>query len=157
MTNVYTDSGPGTRVPPPLVYLAGFGCALLVELVAPSPELPVWLRIAGGLAGFLLLLLLDTRAMLRFRRHATPFNPARPAQTLVTDGPYRVTRNPMYIGMACLYAGATLAANVLWPLAFLPAVLFGIGRAIVPREERHLAVRFGEEYERYRRRVRRWL
>jgi len=139
------------------VYLAGFGCGLLVELDAPSPELPAWLRVAGGVAGILLLLLLDTRAMLRFRRHATSFNPSRPAQTLVTDGPYRVTRNPIYIGMACAYAGATLAANVLWPLAFLPAVLFVIGRAIVPREERHLAVRFGEEYERYRRRVRRWL
>ncbi|TML29544.1 MAG: hypothetical protein E6G30_03940 [Actinobacteria bacterium] len=58
----------------------------------------------------------------------TNWAPQRPPST--------VTRNPMYIGMACAYAGATLAANVLWPLAFLPAVLFVIGRAIVPREER---------------------
>src|SRR3954447_3222623 len=157
MTGVYTASTPGIRVPPPLVYLAGFGCGLLVELVAPSPELPVWLRIAGGVAGFLLLLLLDTRAMLRFRRHATPFNPARPAQTLVTDGPYRFTRNPMYIGMACAYAGAAIAASTLWPLALLPVVLLVVDRAIIPREERHLAERFAEEYERYRQRVPRWL
>ena len=157
MTNVYTGSSPGIRVPPPLVYLAGFGCGLLVELVSPSPELPGWLRVAGAVVGIVLLLLLDTRAMLRFQRHATPFNPARPAQALVTDGPYRFTRNPMYIGMACAYAGAAIAASTLWPLAFLPGVLFVIDRAIIPREERHLAERFGEVYERYRRRVPRWL
>ena len=157
MTSVYTTASPGIWVPPPLVYVAGFGCGLLVELVAPSPELPAWLRVAGGMAGIVLLLFFDTRAMLRFRHHATPVNPARPAETLVTDGPYRFTRNPMYIGMACVYAGAAIAAGTLWPLALLPGVLLVMDRAIIPREERHLAERFGEEYERYRRRVRRWL
>src|SRR3954453_10478644 len=116
MTDVYTASTPGIRVPPPLVYLAGFGSGLLVALVAPSPELPVWLRVAGGVAGILLLLLLDTRAMLRFRGHETLLNPARPAEALVTDGPYRFTRNPMYIGMARASAGAALATGALWSL-----------------------------------------
>ena len=156
MTNVYQTS-PGVLVPPPLVYLAGFGSGLLAELAAPSPELPTSLRIAGGVAGLALLLFLDTRAMLGFRRHATPFNPARPAKALVTDGPYGFTRNPMYIGMACAYAGAAIAASTLWPLALLPVVLLVVDRAIIPREERHLAERFGEDYERYRQRVRRWL
>jgi protein-S-isoprenylcysteine O-methyltransferase Ste14 len=157
MTNVYETSTPGIRIPPPLVYLAAFACGLLGELVAPSPGLPGWLRIGGAVAGIVLLLLLDTRAMLRFRRHGTPFNPARPAKALVTDGPYRFTRNPMYVGMACAYAGAAIGVSALWSLALLPAVLFVIDRAIVPREERHLAETFGEEYERYRLRVPRWL
>ncbi len=89
--------------------------------------------------------------------HGTPFNPARAAQALVTDGPYRVTRNPMYLGMACAYAGAALVTGALWSLALLPLVLLVIDRAIIPREEKHLAASFGAEYERYRRRVRRWL
>jgi protein-S-isoprenylcysteine O-methyltransferase Ste14 len=139
------------------VYLAGFGCGLLVELAAPSPDLPTWLRIVAGVAGVALLLFFDTRAMLRFQRHSTPMNPARPAEALVTDGPYRFTRNPMYIGMAGAYAGAAIAAGTLWPLALLPIVLLVVDRAIIPREERHLAKRFGEEYERYRQRVPRWL
>ena len=140
-----------------MVYLAGFACGLLGELIAPSPGLPGWLRVGGAVAGIVLLLLLDTRAMLRFRRHRTPVNPARPAKALVTGGPYRFTRNPMYIGMACAYAGAAVAAGALWSLALLPAVLFVIDRTIIPREERHLAEKFGEDYDRYSRSVRRWL
>ena len=157
MTSVYDGASPGIRVPPPLVYLAGFACGLLGELVAPSPGLAGWLRIGGAAAGIVLLLLLDTHAMLRFRRHGTPFNPARPAKALVTDGPYRFTRNPMYLGMGCAYAGAALAAGALWSLALLPLVLLIVDRLIIPREEAHLAASFGEEYERYRGRVRRWL
>jgi protein-S-isoprenylcysteine O-methyltransferase Ste14 len=157
MTSVYERRGPGIRVPPPLIYLGGFVCGLLAELVAPSPGLPNWLRIGGAAAGIVLLLLLDTRAMLRFRRVGTPFNPARAAEALVTDGPYRLTRNPMYLGMACAYAGAALAAEALWSLALLALVLLIIDRVIIPKEEAHLAASFGEQYLRYRGRVRRWL
>jgi protein-S-isoprenylcysteine O-methyltransferase Ste14 len=157
MTSVYEGSGPGIRVPPPLIYLGGFACGLLVEVVVPSPGLPGWLRIGGAAVGILLLLLLDTRAMLSFRRQRTPFNPARAARKLVTDGPYAHTRNPMYLGMACAYVGAALAAEALWSLALLALVLLIIDRVIVPKEEAYLAASFGEEYERYRGRVRRWL
>jgi protein-S-isoprenylcysteine O-methyltransferase Ste14 len=157
MTSVYDSSAPGIRLPPPLLYLAAFACGLLGELAAPSPGLPGWLRIGGAVTGIVLLGLLDTRAMLRFRRHRTPFNPARPAEALVTDGPYRFTRNPMYIGMACAYGGAAVGVGALWSLALLPAVLFVIDRAIIPKEERHLHERFAQDYERYRLRVPRWL
>lgn len=95
--------------------------------------------------------------MLRFRRHGPPFNPARAAEALVTDGPYGLTRNPMYLGMACAYAGTALGANALWSLALLPLVLLVIDRAIIPREEAHLAASLDEEHERYRWRVRRWV
>jgi protein-S-isoprenylcysteine O-methyltransferase Ste14 len=156
MTSVY-EAGPGIRVPPPAIYLGGFLAGVVVELLVPSPQPAGWLRIAAGAAGLALLFALDSSAMLRFRRSGTSFNPARPATALVTDGPYRFTRNPMYVGMAGLYAGAAVAAGVLWALAFLPAVLLAMDRLVIPREERHLAATFGDDYERYRRRVRRWL
>jgi protein-S-isoprenylcysteine O-methyltransferase Ste14 len=158
MTGVYdASSGPGIRVPPPVVYLGGFLAGVVVELLVPSPQPAAWLRIAAGGLGLAILLALDTSAMVRFSRSGTSFNPARPATALVTDGPYRITRNPMYVGMAGLHAGAAVATGVLWALAFLPAVLIAIDRLVIPREERHLAATFGEEYERYRRRVRRWI
>ena len=144
-------------MPPPLIYLSAFAVGVLADLVAPSPGLPVWLRILGGCGGVSVLLALDTFATLRFRAHKTPFNPARPARSLVVDGPYRFTRNPMYLGMAGAYAGAALASGLLWPLLFLPAVLGIVDRLIIPREERHLRELFGEDYERYAERVRRWL
>lgn len=157
MTPVYKPDGPGILVPPPLIYLAGFGLGGLAELALPSADLPLWLRLLGAGAGVALLLALDTFAGVRFRAHRTPFNPARPARALVVDGPYRFTRNPMYVGMACAYAGAALGSGWLWPLALLPVVLAVVDRQIIPREERHLADVFGADYARYRDRVRRWL
>ena len=157
MTRATPDRGPGIRVPPPLIYLAGFSAGVAIERIAPSLALPRSVRTAGGAAAAVLFLALDTRAMARFRRHRTPFNPARPARTLVTDGPYSFTRNPMYVGMACAHAGAALAANSVWSLALLAPTLAILDRAIVPREEAHLAISFGEDYERYRSSVPRWL
>ena len=156
MTDVYEARGP-VPVPPPLVYLAGFGVGLLIGLAASPPDLPTAVRVTGGVAGVVVLLALDTSAMRRFIRRGTPVNPARAARALVTDGPYRFTRNPMYLGMACAYAGAALAAGALWSLAVLPAVLLVVDRVIIAREERHLVARFGDQYERYRRSVRRWI
>lgn len=151
------DRGPGILVPPPVAYLSAFGVGLAMERALPSPKPPAWLRLLGGAAGALSLLALDSRAMLRFHRRKTPFNPTRPATALVTDGPYRFTRNPMYLGMGGAHAGAAVAAGALWSLAALPLALTAIDRLIIPREERHLAQSFGDEYEQYRRRVPRWL
>lgn len=109
------------------------------------------------MAGAAALIALDTASMVRFSRKRTPVSPAQASTALVTDGPYRFTRNPMYMGMACAYAGAAVAAAVLWALAFLPVVLLAVDRLVIPREERHLARAFGAEYDRYRGHVRRWL
>ena len=149
--------GPGVKVPPPLVYVAGFLAGMGVERAFPSPRPPVWLRIAAAAGGVSALLALDTTAMSRFMRAGTPIIPFRPATSLVTEGPYRMTRNPMYVGMGCVYAGAAVASGALWALATLPGVLLFIDREVIQREERHLAATFGEEYEDYRRRVRRWV
>ena len=154
-------SGNGTSgpfpFPPPLIYIAGLALGFLAELIEPTPQPATWLRIAAGAIGVAVLLALDSTAMARFGRAGTPVNPARAATALVTDGPYRLTRNPMYVAMAALYAGIAVAAGILWALALLPLVLLAVDRLVIPREERHLAARFGAEYERYRARVRRWL
>lgn len=144
-------------MPPPLVYVAGFVAGIGLESVAPSPKPPKALRVGAAAWSLAALGALDTTATVRFLRSRTPIIPVRPAKRLVTDGPYRFSRNPMYLGMAGAYAGAAVATGVLWALPFLPAVVSVIDRQVIPREERHLADTFGEEYERYRSKVRRWL
>jgi protein-S-isoprenylcysteine O-methyltransferase Ste14 len=76
---------------------------------------------------------------------------------LVTSGPYRFSRNPMYVGLSALYLGLALLFNVAWPLALFPVVVMALFRLVIRREERYLAEAFGETYALYAQRVRRWL
>lgn len=147
------------RVPPPLV---GLVTALLMAWSAGGP---VWHVPTGVNAWSVLLLVLvglafDVAGLLAFRASRTTVNPLRPerASALVTRGVYRITRNPMYVGMAFLLLawGIYLAhwpALLLGPAAY---VLYLTRFQIVP-EERALLALFGEEYRTYRARVRRWL
>jgi protein-S-isoprenylcysteine O-methyltransferase Ste14 len=111
----------------------------------------------GGAICIVIWLALDGSAMLRFRSARTSMVPMKPSTALVTSGPYLATRNPMYVGMAFLYAGLALLLGVIWSLAFLPAVLLMVDRFVIAREERYLEAKFGEEYRAYKGRVRRWL
>ena len=83
--------------------------------------------------------------------------PVYPARALVLRGPYRFSRNPMYVAMALLYFGICCWALALWPLLFLPFVLIIIQRSVIGREEAYLVRRFGDDYQRYLSQVRRWL
>jgi protein-S-isoprenylcysteine O-methyltransferase Ste14 len=84
-------------------------------------------------------------------------NPYKPATALAVHGPYRYTRNPMYLAMTIFYLGLTLLVNTLWPLVLLPAVLLVVQRGVINREERYLERTFGDAYRAYKARVRRWL
>ena len=122
---------------------------------AGSP--PPWVRIAGAVVGVAVFAYLDSRAMVFFRRSENNPTPWTPINELVTGGPYRLTRNPMYVGMAFLYAGLAFALGALWALVLLPLVLVVIDRYVIAREERYMERRFGPEYLDYKRRVRRWI
>jgi protein-S-isoprenylcysteine O-methyltransferase Ste14 len=147
----------GVWIPPPLFYVAGFLLGFAVELALPLSRPPLALALAGGAICIAIWLALDGSAMLRFRSARTSMVPMKPSTALVTSGPYLATRNPMYVGMAFLYAGLALLLGVIWSLAFLPAVLLMVHRFVIAREERYLEAKFGEEYRAYKGRVRRWL
>jgi protein-S-isoprenylcysteine O-methyltransferase Ste14 len=95
--------------------------------------------------------------MVTFVRARTPIMPIRPARALVTSGPYRFSRNPMYVGVTVLYFGIALLTNLAWPIVLLPVVLLVMNALVIGREERHLQAEFGQAYDEYRGRVRRWL
>ncbi len=148
---------PGVRFPPPLLYIGGFLVGLGLELAFPIDELPVALAVALGVLCLLVFLALDGGAMARFFRAKTSVIPAKPTTALVTSGPYRCTRNPMYLGMAFLYAGFAFGFGVFWAFVFLPLVLLVVDRVVIPPEERFLRAHFGDEFAQYSSRVRRWL
>ena len=151
-----TDSA-GVKVPPPLIYMAGLLVGVGLEQLVSTPKLPGPFALGAAGAGIAASLYLDGGATRSFLRAGTRMEPWKPSSNLVTTGPYRFTRNPMYVGMACLYLGASFAFGYLWSAALLPGVLVVIDRYVIAREERYLERRFGKPYLAYKTKVRRWL
>ena len=87
----------------------------------------------------------------------TNVNPVLPATALVVTGPFRFSRNPMYVARTVLYLGLGLLMNALWVIAVLVPLLLVMQYGVIQREERYLEATFGEAYRRYRSAVRRWL
>jgi protein-S-isoprenylcysteine O-methyltransferase Ste14 len=152
-----SDDTSGVRVPPWLYYIAGFLAGAALEIAFPIEAPSLGWRLVAGALGFALWLSLDGRAMRAFARAGTSMNVTAPTSALVTSGPYRYTRNPMYVGMAFLYAGLAVALGVIWALATLPIVLVVVDRLVIAREEPYLEARFGDPYREYKQRVHRWL
>src|SRR5688572_16371575 len=84
-------------------------------------------------------------------------SPSQPTTVIATTGPYRWTRNPMYLGMALVYAGLAIGFDAPIAFALLPLVLIAIQTQVIGREERYLEAKFGDDYRRYKAEVRRWL
>ena len=154
--------GHGARIviPPPLLFAAGFLAGIWCRRFLPGDALPG--LIAGGArpTGFILVAAgigFSLWGILTFFRAKTTIVPHRAVSSLVDRGPYRVTRNPMYVGLATAYVGLALFQNRLWPFAFLPLVLALLVIAVIRPEERYLEERFGDDYHAYRRRVRRFI
>jgi protein-S-isoprenylcysteine O-methyltransferase Ste14 len=148
------------RFLPPLAYLAGLIAGYALWWFWPVPVAPAeWslpIRIAGGVA-LALGLAIDLWAVVVFRHAGEDPNPMKPTGALTFRGPYRFTRNPMYLGLALVHAGLAFLGNALWPLLMLVPVIWVIRRQVIDREERYLETKFGAQYREYRANVRRWL
>jgi protein-S-isoprenylcysteine O-methyltransferase Ste14 len=148
---------PGVMACPPLIFLGALGLGLLldwlmpVQLFPPMPSrvLGAGLCLAGGAVGIW--------GSTTMRRAGTSMRPNRPVTALVTGGPFRFSRNPLYLSLTALYLGVTLLFDALWPLATFVPLLAVVHWKIVLREERYLEGKFGDEYRAYQARVRRWL
>jgi protein-S-isoprenylcysteine O-methyltransferase Ste14 len=148
---------PGAPLPPPLIHLLALAAGFGLELLRPLPLGGDTWRFGAGAVLLGAGIALTAAGLGTLRRHATTPNPRGSARALVTDGPFRYSRNPLYVGMALAHAGLALLVGSGWMLvALMPAVAL-MDRVIIAREERYLGRRFGLAYADYRQRVRRWL
>lgn len=155
--NVDAPKAAGAVVPVPFVFLGGFVFGVVVNLFHPLPIWRSdWIQVLGVVplaAGIWLL----ASARAAFDRHRTPLMPWEPSVVLVQDGPYRLSRNPIYLSFALMYLGASFLDNSVLLLIILAMVLALFDRTQIPREERYLQERFGEAYTQYKAKVRRWI
>jgi protein-S-isoprenylcysteine O-methyltransferase Ste14 len=150
-------SGARVRVLPPLLFLTVLAGALVLDGLWPLslPAEPLW-TVAGVLLVAAGLGLMAWAGVVMTRAHTT-VSPWAAVTALVTAGPFRLTRNPIYLGDLLVYAGIALWVGTWWPLLVLPLVLVAVQWLVIAPEERYLTSRFGDEYTAYRQRVRRWL
>ena len=148
---------PGVVAPPPLIYAVALLAGLLANRRFHVPFLP---RRLGRMLGWPLVLsglavgLLGVREM---RRAETNVSPYMPVTAIATEGPYRFTRNPMYVGFTLMYVGISALANALPPVLLLPLVLRLMRRGVIEREENYLERKFGDVYLEYKVRAPRWI
>ncbi|MGD0577352.1 MAG: isoprenylcysteine carboxylmethyltransferase family protein [Bryobacteraceae bacterium] len=145
------------RIPPPLIYAVGLGAGLLLSKWIPSRWLPAAICRLSGWTLVIAACSLAVPSLAIFLLKRTAIRPDRPATTLAVGGPYRLTRNPMYLSLALLYGGITILCQSIWALLFLFPVLFIIDRHVIVPEELYLERRFGSTYAQYKTRVRRWI
>ena len=143
---------------PPLAWALAVTAGLVLDWLAPLPFLPEdWPAGLLGAVVFVLALALGVWALDTMTRAGTNVPTNRPTTTIVEGGPYRFTRNPIYMGMFGGLIGLGIAFDNLWlPLMLVPFALV-IRYGVVAREEAYLDRKFGETYRGYRQRVRRWL
>jgi protein-S-isoprenylcysteine O-methyltransferase Ste14 len=156
MTDERADHA-GVVGPPPLLYGAALVIGAGLEWFWPTAIgfgwLPLWLGVILVLAGFAIALF----GGVALRRAGTNIPPHLPTTQLVTDGPYRYSRNPLYLALTLIYVGVGLIADDLWILVLLVPLLLLMHWGVIVREERYLEEKFGETYRQYKARVRRWL
>lgn len=153
------DIHPVMNIPVPwvfiLTYLIGFVVQLYLPMTIRSTVSATVIREVGLIvAGIGIVIAFSALGV--FRKRKTTTIPFETPSELVTAGPYRFTRNPMYLGLTLIYIGVAGTRLEVWPLILLPFLLAYINFVVIPFEERRLADTFGDQYRLYRAGVRRW-
>jgi len=154
-----TAAGPGAPLPPTLIYIACFGLGWWFDSSTPltaEPQVPApvvwtgWSLVAGGAGLFLW-------GLATFSRMRTGILLQKPATRIVDTPPYSWSRNPQYVSFTMMYVGLALALGLWWTLLLTPVVVLLVTVFVIAREERYLRTAFGDVYNDYCRRVRRWM
>jgi len=142
---------------PPLIYAAPLLISLITQVFFP------WNFLNGGLQhlyGWPLLitgLLIGVWSKKTMEQAGTHVNPYYPTKSIVTKGPFRFTRNPLYIALTVIYVAISILFNAMWPMVMLPFILTVIHHGVIKQEEAYLERKFGADYVEYKSKVRRWI
>ncbi len=144
-------------LPPPLIFLGYLVSAFVLHWAVPFPTPWTWpMRILGALLLAAGIALVGTAFSEMRKAHTTP-DARQPTTALVTDGPYRFTRNPIYLGFVLIYLGFTFLAGTLWGLLLSPFLIGTVTSSIVHAEEIYLEKKFEDTYRGYKSHIRRWI
>jgi protein-S-isoprenylcysteine O-methyltransferase Ste14 len=155
-TDMAGADNAGVIVRPPVLYVAALAAMLVLRWFWRLP-------IFGGVAFWpgLALVALAVGLLIWGRQTlvagGTNVDPSLPSTAIVTSGPYRFSRNPLYVGLAVVYLGLALALDTWWGIVLLALVLIVMHQGVIQREERYLERKFGDGYRQYRAAVRRYL
>jgi protein-S-isoprenylcysteine O-methyltransferase Ste14 len=145
------------RLLPPTYLMLGLAAMALAQLLVSGPRVIFgpWRLIGVPLIISGVWLAVHSDAL--FKRLETEIKPLRPSRIVVSEGPYRFSRHPMYVGFLAVLAGAAVLAGTLLPILVLVGMVWLFTAFFVVPEERHMEEQFGDEYRHYKASVRRWL
>lgn len=144
-------------VRPPLVYLSSVLTGVVVHIAWPLPFLPPALALPVGASLVVVAVALFSWAVRELRAAGTPVPGSKPTTVIVPTGPYRFSRNPIYLAFSVLHLGIAIWVNSPWLVATLMVTVAVMAIVVIPREERYLEGRFGTEYLNYKASARCWL
>src|SRR5262245_30819343 len=148
------------HVPVPWVFLVAYFMGVVLQAYLPAPLASEHLHKITRIAGAILLgggAVIAVWCLTMFRRARTTTIPYETSSQLVTRGPYRLSRNPMYVSLTLVYLGEAAILAQIWPLLPLLLTLGYVNWTVIPREEAQLLQTFGPAYAQYRAMVRRWI
>jgi protein-S-isoprenylcysteine O-methyltransferase Ste14 len=144
---------------PPVIFGIVLAVGFLIGRFYPLAIMADPSTLSKVLANLLIIIsgvIMVTTTRLLLRKKTDP-RPNRPTTLIVTEGFFKYSRNPLYLSLMLIYSGIAIHANSLWLVFLLPVLLLGLERGVVLREEKYLEGKFGEEYLKYKKRVRRWI
>jgi protein-S-isoprenylcysteine O-methyltransferase Ste14 len=144
-------------VRPPLVYLTSLASGTVIHYAMPLPFLPGTLAVPLGVPLVAVAIALFSYSVAKFRAAGTPVPARKPTTVIVRTGPYRFSRNPIYLGFSLFQLGIAIWVNSVWLLATLVGAVALIHYVVIRREEQYLERKFGAQYLDYKASVRRWL
>lgn len=156
----HDQDNPGVIAFPPFIWAVTVVLSLLVHffvVAVPMSILPRGISLGVGIVSFMIAPLLAISALRLMRIAGTNVHPSEPTTTIVHGGPYRFTRNPMYLALTLLQIGVAFLLNDALTLLFVAALALIFHFGVILREERYLEAKFGEEYLALKRSVRRWI
>lgn len=156
MKHVAADRA-GIVAPPPVIYLGVLSLGLLLEWLWPTRLLSWPVAVSVGSAILVCGVIGLAAAIRTIWRAQTPVDLYKPSIAIVTVSLFRFSRNPIYVSDTLIYVGLSLALNAWWALALTPVLVLIMQVGVVAREEDYLERKFGDDYLRYKRLVRRWL